>query len=228
MVSRMYEVGLSSCGKKINEALMEEYQKAGISAIEISPGMEGFQTLDGAMVRKAAQDHNVKLWSAHLPFAPFSLIDISSLDENVRESSIEYLSGIIRQAADMGIDKYVIHPSAEPIFEEERSARMEAAKDSLARLSEVAVAYGGCLAVENLPRTCLGNCAADMVELLSASEDLRVCFDTNHLLYEDFEVLLKAVGDKIITLHVSDYDFVNERHWCREKAKWIGSVFLPD
>lgn len=216
----MYTVGLSSCGKVINEALMEAYRTAGIGAMEVAPGMNGFKTLDRSMTKRLAEEYGIKLWSAHLPFAPFELIDISSLNADLRESSVKYLSEIIRQAAEMGIDKYVIHPSAEPIWlTEEKKERIKAAKESLDELSRTARTCGGYLAVENLPRSCVGNCATEMKELLSVSEDLRVCFDTNHLLSEDFEVLLNAVGDKIITVHISDYDFVNERHWLPGEGK---------
>jgi len=49
--------------------------------------------------------------------------------------------------------------------------------------------------------------------LLSTNDKLRACFDTNHLLNEKVTDFIKNVGDKIITTHISDYDFVNERHW---------------
>ena len=69
------------------------------------------------------------------------------------------------------------------------------------------------LCVENLPRTCLGRDSSDILALLSADARLRVCFDTNHLLEEDAIDFIRAVGNKILTIHVSDYDRLNERHW---------------
>ncbi len=53
----------------------------------------------------------------------------------------------------------------------------------------------------------------EIVELVSVHKDLRVCFDTNHLLNQDPCDFVRKLGDKIITLHISDYDFQNERHW---------------
>ena len=67
--------------------------------------------------------------------------------------------------------------------------------------------------MENLPRTCLGRDSRDIIELLGAHPDLVACFDTNHLLEEDPIEFINKVGDKIKTLHVSDYDLKNERHW---------------
>ena len=46
-----------------------------------------------------------------------------------------------------------------------------------------------------------------------------ICFDTNHLFGEDTAEFVRKVGDKLITLHVSDYDFVNERHWLPGEGK---------
>ena len=80
-------------------------------------------------------------------------------------------------------------------------------------LLEIAKANGSVIAVEDLPRTCLGNNAAEIAELISVHPDLRVCFDTNHLLTEDAADFIRTIGKKIITTHISDYDFINERHW---------------
>jgi sugar phosphate isomerase/epimerase len=79
-------------------------------------------------------------------------------------------------------------------------------------LAEKAHSLGIRLAVEDLPRTCLGNCSDDILYLLEGNPLLNVCFDTNHLLKQDNVEFIKAVGNRIITLHVSDYDFIDERH----------------
>lgn len=80
------------------------------------------------------------------------------------------------------------------------------------------------LAVEDLPRTCLGNTADEIAELISGNSKLRVCLDTNHLLHESNIDFIKKLGSKIITLHVSDYDYENERHWLPGEGKidWNG------
>jgi sugar phosphate isomerase/epimerase len=103
-----------------------------------------------------------------------------------------------------------------------RSARTLSPKPSAVTTAtpiEIARRYGAVIAVEDLPRTCLGNTAAEIAELISVHPDLRVCFDTNHLLTEDAADFVRALGDKIITTHVSDYDFLNERHWLPGEGK---------
>ena len=206
----MYEIGLSTPGF-VNEQLFCDMAKAGIKHIEISVDKKQSEALDFSKLKEWSLEYCVNLWSFHLPFWPFSEIDISSPD--IAESSVEYLSEYIKKASKIGISKFVIHASGEPIPEADRGIRMERAKKSLYALCEEARKYGSIICVEDLPRTCLGRSSSDILELLSAHPDLRVCFDTNHLLDEKITDFIHAIGDKIVTTHISDYDFNNERHW---------------
>ena len=207
---KKYEVGFSTPGF-VNEQLFCDMAKAGIKNIEISVNKEKSEKLDYEKLKEWSEKYGVRLWSFHLPFCPFSEIDISR--EDLAENSILYLSDYVRKASAIGIDKFVIHASGEPIADEDRKSRMECAKKSLKTLCDVASEYGCIICVEDLPRTCLGRSSSDIKELLSADERLRVCFDTNHLLDEKIEDFIKEIGDKIVTTHISDYDFKNERHW---------------
>lgn len=205
------KIGLSSCGKTMDDALFAAYAEAGIDAIEISIGRERvLEGVDLSEVARLAKKHGVELWSYHLPFPEYNL---ATRDEARRLAYVQRQSEHIKMASDMGIKHYVVHPSTEPIPDELRAERMAQSKKSLAALAEVAKKVGGVLCVENLPRTCLGKNSDEMSELVSSHPDLRICFDTNHLLGQDPIEFIKAVGDKIVTLHVSDYDFVDERHW---------------
>ena len=158
-----------------------------------------------------ADQHGLELHSFHLPFLPFNVIDISN--PAIADSSVEYLCTLIKDATNVGIKTIVIHPSGEPIAEADRPVRMETAKKSLAALTQFASSCGATIAVEDLPRTCLGRNSSDILDLISAHPALRICFDTNHLLSESISDFIAAVGPKIITPHVSDYDNINERHW---------------
>ena len=210
----MYQIGLSLGAAVQCEELFKGCKEAGIQCAEISNGkLFLLKNLDFSAMRRYADKYGVELWSFHLPFGPFSMIDISTPDETRRKNTVGLFAFLIRQAAAAGIKHYVIHPSGEPIKEEERDLYMAAAQKSLAALAEVADSVGGVIAVENLPRTCLGRDSSDILRLISADDRLRVCFDTNHLLSEDPVKFIRKVGDKIVTTHVSDYDRLDERHW---------------
>ena len=207
----MYRIGLSSCGKTISPELFSDYREAGIADVEISTKTDELEKLDLTKVCDDAKRFGVHVHSLHLPFMPFPVLDISSPE--IATSTVEYHRALLQRAKDAGIRLFVVHPSAEPIADADRGARMEIAKRSLAALAEEAAAFGGVIAVENLPRTCLGRDSDEILALLSADERLRVCFDTNHLLEEDPLHFIRAIGQKIVTIHVSDYDLKNERHW---------------
>ena len=201
-----------SCGGTVNEEIMAGHKAAGINTIEISVGNTQLaDALDFKEARRLADKYGIELWSLHLPFLPFNVIDPSV--PALADYTVKYFCSFIDKATEIGIKTIVIHPSGEPIAESDRPMRLECAKKSLAALAEYAKAKGAVIAVEDLPRTCLGRDSSDILELISAHPDLRVCFDTNHLLGESIADFIKKVGDKIITTHVSDYDEKNERHW---------------
>ncbi len=125
---------------------------------------------------------------------------------------------------------FVVHPSLEPIPDLERDVFMQYAKEGLSALAAFAAEGGARIAVENLPRTCLGRTSSEIAELISAHDNLFVCFDTNHLLIEDTLSFVKALGDKIIATHFSDYDFVDEKHWLPGEGKvdWVSLMNALD
>ena len=72
------------------------------------------------------------------------------------------------------------------------------------------------MTVELLPRTCLGNTVSELAELLDGqdTETLGVCLDSNHAMdrWRDLPDYIRELGDRLWTLHISDYDGVDEKH----------------
>lgn len=209
-------VGLST-PDFITEQLFCDMQNAGITDMEISVSKELSEELDYEKIEEWSKKYSVNLWSFHLPFWPFSEIDISKPE--IARKSVEYLKGYIDKASKIGVDKFIIHASGEPIEDGERGVRMETAKKSLCALATYAAERGACVLVENLPRTCLGRNSSEILELLGAHKDLKACFDTNHLLGQDYVDFIHAIGKNIATTHISDYDFKDERHWLPGEGK---------
>ena len=218
----MYKIGLSTNGKVITEELFCQYEKAGIKAMELSLDTQlyDYHSFSYEELKKLADLHNVELWSLHLPFRPIETVDVSAIDAKERQKTVSYHTEIIKRAADIGIKTFVVHCSGEPIEDgKPRIQKINAAKESMDELAEIAAREGAAIAVENLPRTCIGRNSAEILEIVGVNSKLRVCYDTNHLMSESADDFVKAVGDKIITTHISDYDYTNERHWMPGEGK---------
>ena len=202
----MNKVGLSLFGVLNPEERIPELKDAGINCFEISP----FKNKDYSSLISMCKENGLTPWSAHLPFD--YNIDISSLEGTVSDDTVKLFMELMEAVAPYGIKVFVLHPSSEPIDDSIREKRMEMAISKLKVLAEKADELGAVIAVEDLPRTCLGRNSQEMLRLISADPRLRICFDTNHLLGEPIEEFIENCGSKIITTHISDYDFVDERH----------------
>ncbi|MFC2167694.1 sugar phosphate isomerase/epimerase family protein [Acidobacteriota bacterium] len=162
-------------------------------------------------VKEAASETGVKIWSIHIPYG--KKWDISEPVGTVRQDVIKQHQTLFEIFAILQPEKAIIHPSFEPNPAEERETRFESCRKSLSVLASEAKTYGVELVIECLPRTCLGNSGEEILRLLEGNENLGVCCDVNHMLKETPEEFIQTVGSRITTLHISDYDGLDERHW---------------
>ncbi len=219
----MLQVGLSIGINLYNDESFSGLAESGIKNVEISPQYNEYPLIDYKELKRLSQSFGVNLWSYHLPFSTVNEFDIASTNEELRKKSVDYWCELIKKGADIGIDKFVAHPSSEPKSEgKDREEEIKKSMESLSKLAEIADRCGAVIAVEDLPRSCLCHTADELLKIISADERLRICFDTNHLLSDTNENFIKKCAGKIATVHISDYDFVNERHWlCGEgKIDW--------
>lgn len=216
------QVALSCSAITLNDENFEKMKASGIDAVEVALGYSFCQILDYNAIAKFANKHGVKLWSSHLPFMPYDKLDMAALDSGIRNGTVEYYTELIKKLASVGVDKFVIHPSREPVPEDEsRAEYIKCAQESFSSLADNAAKEGAIIAVEDLPRSCLGRSAEEMLEIISANDKLRVCFDSNHLMIDSNVNFLDALADKIVTVHISDFDFENERHWLPGEGKLV-------
>ena len=207
-------VGIStSCVPRADAALFDSFARAGVACAEISMPGRDYASFPYAECARWARDAGVEIRSFHLPFYTEETVDPASLDPYVRRRTAELHARYVRIAADMGARIAVVHACLEPVADADRAERLARAKESMAALAEAGAAAGVTVCVEDLPRSCLGNTSAELADIVSCDPRLRVCFDTNHLLLESHADFLARLGPLVATLHVSDYDFVNKRHW---------------
>jgi sugar phosphate isomerase/epimerase len=195
-------------------------KQAGITAVEFGVGRaDAPEAAAGAgklavQVHEWAKDAGVEIWSVHIPFAKD--LDISNADEQERRQVLQRITRVLDAYAPLRAKKLVIHGSYEiskPIPSGERQARIAASRKSLAVLAAKAKTMDAQLALECLPRSCLGNTSQEIQTLADGIPSLGICLDTNHLLQEKNEDFIAKIGRRIVTLHVSDYDRTDEKHW---------------
>ena len=211
---------------------MKANKAAGLDYIEVTMNDVIGKDPQGAPERaqklmNEIQEAGLKVWSVHMPYS--RTVDISVLDDAKRAETVKYLKDMMRVAGTFQPQFIVLHPSSEPIYPDEREDRLAQSHESIGELAEVAKEIGATLCIENLPRTCLGQNCEEMMKLIEGYEEVGLCFDTNHLIYQSHADYFKAVAKgKIKTVHVSDYDFADERHLIPgeglvdNKAVWDG------
>ena len=165
-------------------------------------------------VRESLEKTSIKINSVHAPFS--AEVDISRLDDNGREFALQKVGKAIAMAERLKANIVVVHGSSEPITDNDRIQRIARCKSSLDILYKKAKSSGVKLAVELLPRACLGNTADELQILLDdvPIEYVGFCLDVNHPKdHKQIPNIVRQLNERIITLHISDYDGIDEKHW---------------
>ena len=210
-----------------SEACWADARSAGFETAELvfPPDMQSGPMFEEAERRRAhILSAGLRILSAHTPFGPAT--DPSSANTEQRRQAIRLEKRVLDQIAEWKIGLAVLHASFEPVGEDERAVRLAIARDAVGELGDYARSLGITLAVEELPRTCLGNCSDEMLYLTDHGRLAKMTFDFNHLLRETHEHFLDACAPYIVTTHLSDYDFVDEKHWMPGvgKVDWPGVI----
>jgi sugar phosphate isomerase/epimerase len=215
---RPLAVSTSVFGRLLGEAQWDALEASSVEAVEIVAPvpqcpLDDPTFLKGARARSSTS--RVRLHSVHLAYGRH--LDLSQSDEASRSAALAATETNLRLAVALGARLAVVHPSAEPIDDGERRARFDASRRSLEALARTAAREGIRLAVECLPRSCLGHTAAELASLLEEIDPatVGVCIDVNHLnLREpDIGAAVLRLAPRLLTLHCSDNDGIDERHW---------------
>lgn len=142
--------------------------------------------------------------------------DISLLDESARHRAVRLLINLFPEAEALGASILVVHASPSVIPADERHFRIAQVKRSLWEFLSVLQHRKIRMAVELLPRGCIGNTVAELFTVLEELPDeFGVCLDVNHMManIDGLPEAVRQLGTRLYHLHVSDYDGIDERHW---------------
>lgn len=141
--------------------------------------------------------------------------DLSAPDETIRIGAVAALQAEFDEARRFDAEWVVVHASFEPIAPESRTAHLARLRRSLHEIEGGLKKSGLRLAVELLPRTCIGNTAEELLAILEGfDETFGVCLDVNHMMdrADDLPRTVRALGRRLLSLHISDYGGVDEDH----------------
>jgi len=197
------------------EGLLPLLERSSIDDVEMDASVEANEM---EWIKGFFKSSRLRLWSLH---GIAGHEPLSSLHTEARDKGIANARRTIEVAGHLGAHVVVLHASDEPIAEHERAARIAQAKISLASLVPDARHANTVIAVELLPRTCLGNSLPELIDLLEGlpMERVGVCLDVNHV--RDVTHLPKIIhelGRRLTTLHLSDFDGIDECHWLPGKG----------
>lgn len=226
-----WQVGTST--SMLGECTHDDFVKArdaGLQCIELTMFGGGLDASQPAALEILAarathiKECGLRLWSVHLPFG--RQWDVASPDSEIASKAVESMKRFVQIGAGWGAQVAVIHPSTEPISDEERQDYLERSRCALQQVAQTAQSYGIKLAVECLPRTCLCNTSDEMLGLLANLDGVGACFDANHPLQEPSEEFARRLGRRILTVHMSDYDGMDEKHWLPGEGtiNWSGVI----
>lgn len=150
----------------------------------------------------------VRIRSVHIPFGPFW--DFCRLNEAERSACVARTLALEKRLKPYTIPYLVVHTNGNDFpADGNRDKGIASLRRSLAEL-------GACdsmtVCVENLPRNCLGNTSEEMLRIVDGLP-VACTFDVNHVFLESIPHFVEALGPRIKTLHVSDADTIDEKHW---------------
>jgi sugar phosphate isomerase/epimerase len=161
-------------------------------------------------IKRAKESFDIH-FSVH---APFSDLNIASLNPKIRDNSIEQVLESIKISSELDIELVTLHPGHKsPLGAYFADKFVEMNKKSLKTIDKQAEEYGVILALENLPRMWISLCheARQIRELIDGT-NMKICFDFGHAnISNTLDDFLK-LKYSFVNLHLHDNDASKDWH----------------
>ena len=197
---------------------LEVIEESGITYFELACYPPCFNVEDKELIeeiRRYLEDSALECWSLHSIFRGNN--DFSVVTGKEQDSALVGTKKCIEVASRLGVDKVVVHPNGGkgPLPRSERPRRLSQCKEGLAKLVDFVQGSGVTLAVENNSHDGIGNRFLELKSIISdfSPELVGVCMDINHIFGESIDEFVTGLGKRIITLHLSDHDGQEPKHW---------------
>lgn len=171
--------------------------------------------VSAALTRQLIREGVFRPASVHLPFGSAEW-DPSSPDEALRKETAAGLIRLIRDYSDLMAPMVTLHASDEPPLAEHPQRIGQVCK-TIEEMLPTARELGFVINVEFLPRTCVGNSAEELRQIVSHfdPDQVGICLDVNHIMdrYWELPDMIELLAPRIRSFHICDYDGVDETHW---------------
>jgi hexosaminidase len=196
--------------------------EVGLTSIKVDPTGASYviQNKDEVIERlqeakKAADEAGVTIWSVHMLAGP--QFEISKGNEADRKKVIELQKQIVLDLLPILRPHIVLfHPSFF-IPKDEKELRTEQLIKSATELDKAVRSIGSTMVLENMndasdQHMVLMQRTADITETMNRMPgDIGAAVDLNHI--DHPEQVIRALGKRVKTLHVSDGTGIQEKHW---------------
>ena len=197
---------------------MERVAEAGFKHAEIWADPCGVLDCCLDMLVSAVKEYGLDVSSLH---APFTGLDISSTNEELRSLSIKKILDTFETAEKLDCKHVIVHPSSGKYdrIEDYHDAVTLLAR-STEKLAKKADEKDLTLALENMLASRdglrVGTTVAELTECLESlpATNAGICLDTGHAHYNGLDVSMETrdAGDFLTDLHVNDNDRSGDQH----------------
>ena len=194
---------------------MDAFVENGINYLEVRLLHGNDKELMQSFISEALREKQrlgFKIRTLHLP--QLADHDLSSLDEDVRLKAIEKQKALVEMGMCLEPEVLVLHPDVGRTEEKDWHLRHKALKESLKDFAPWCKEKGLKIALENLTQISAFQKSEFLLDVINSvdSDNIGICLDVNHLFLESHKDFIKNAGKHIITMHISDYDGINEKH----------------
>ena len=161
------------------------------------------------------QENQIKLNAIHMPITN-EWADLACQYEEDRKEIVKMFVKLIKELDKYNPSAYVFHPGG---FGVNESNYPEYTKRLIESVNVLTEETDKKICIENMAGKYFLDTSEKMLNFLSHCKNAYTCVDVNHFYYEKPEDAILKYGNRIGTVHISDYDFVKERHLLPKEGK---------
>lgn len=154
------------------------------------------------------QGSSLRLNAIHMPITN-EWADLACQYEEDRKEIVKLFVKLIKELNRYNPSAYVFHPGGFGVDQNNYKEYTERLIRSVNVLTEETDKK---ICIENMAGKYFLDTSEQMLDFLSRCKNAYTCVDVNHFYYEKPEDAILKYGNRIGTLHISDYDFIKERH----------------